>query len=231
MLLISIDTSTKGCSVALHENGEVLVSYDLHTQQSSSALLTTLIQNTVDHAGYTLNDVDAFAIAKGPGSYTGLRVGVSTAKGLCYALDKPLLAINTLEAMALQIVDFYPAGTLLCPMLDARRMEVYCAVYDNSLTIQQPTQALVVDENSFADLLDKQPVVFFGDGASKCKTVLQDKNNAIFCTSSITPSAKTIGELASIAYSKGEFENVSTFEPYYLKDFMGTQPKKKQGIV
>lgn len=231
MLLVSIDTSTKGCSVAVHQNGEVLASYDLHTQRSSSALLTTLIQNAVDHAGYTLTEVDAFAIAKGPGSYTGLRVGVSTAKGLCYALDKPLLAINTLEAMALQVVDFYNSDTLLCPMLDARRMEVYCTVYDNALTIRQPTQALVVDENSFANLLDQQPVVFFGDGASKCRTVLKDKDNAIFCTSPILPCAKTVGRLASIAFSKGEFENVSTFEPYYLKDFMGTQPKKKQGIV
>lgn len=231
MLLISIDTSTKGCSVALHQNGEVLVSYDLHTQQSSSALLTTLIQNAADHAGFALNEVDGFAVAKGPGSYTGLRVGVSTAKGLCYALDKPLLAINTLEAMTLQIAGFYDATTLLCPMLDARRMEVYSAIYDTSLTLRQPTQAIVVDENSFADLLSQQSVVFFGDGAAKCKPLLKNKDNAIFCKSSVIPSAKTIGDLASIAYSKGEFENVSTFEPYYLKDFMGTQPKKKQGIV
>lgn len=231
MLLISIDTSTKGCSVALHQNGEVLVSYDLHTQQSSSALLTTLIQNAADHAGFSLNEVDGFAVAKGPGSYTGLRVGVSTVKGLCYALDKPLLAINTLEAMTLQIADFYDATTLLCPMLDARRMEVYSAVYDTNLILRQPTQAIVVDENSFADLLSQQPVVFFGDGAAKCKPILENNPNAVFCKSSVIPSAKTIGYLASIAYSKGEFENVSTFEPYYLKDFMGTQPKKKQGIV
>jgi tRNA threonylcarbamoyladenosine biosynthesis protein TsaB len=231
MLLVSIDTSTKGCSVAVHNNGEVLVSYDLYKQQSSSALLTTLIQNAVDHAGFTFDEVDAFAIAKGPGSYTGLRVGVSTAKGLCYSLDKPLVAVNTLEAMAMQIADFYEPDILLCPMLDARRMEVYCAVYDNFLTVRQPTQACIVDENSFADLLSEHRVAFFGDGASKCRTVFQNNSNALFSASTIAPSAKTVGQLASIAYSKGQFENVSTFEPYYLKDFMGTQPKKKQAIV
>jgi tRNA threonylcarbamoyladenosine biosynthesis protein TsaB len=130
MLLISIDTSTRGCSVALHKEQQLMGAYELTTDRSSSAMLTTLIQNVVQDAGFELSDLDAVAVAKGPGSYTGLRVGISTAKGLCYALDKPLIAINTLEGMFEQVKDFYPSETLFCPMIDARRMEVYAAIFN-----------------------------------------------------------------------------------------------------
>lgn len=225
MLIISIDTSTRGCSVALHENGTALVCYDLHTPQSSSALLTTLIQNAVDHSGVSLSQLDAVAVAKGPGSYTGLRVGVSTAKGLCYALDRPLIAVNTLEAMAAQVVSFYPSDTLFCPMLDARRMEVYCALYDARLDQYSPTAAVIVEENSFADVLTDKRIVFFGDGAGKCESLLGEHTNALFCKEFIQPSAKTIGARASLRYVENHFENVVTFEPYYLKDFMGVKKK------
>ncbi|HEV7351492.1 tRNA (adenosine(37)-N6)-threonylcarbamoyltransferase complex dimerization subunit type 1 TsaB [Telluribacter sp.] len=227
MLILSIDTSTRGCSVALHRDGSLLLSYELNTDRSSSSMLTTLMQSAVEHAGFSLPDLDAVAVAKGPGSYTGLRVGVSTAKGLCYALDKPLIAINTLEAMAAQMQGFYTEDVLLCPMIDARRMEVYCAVFDYNLAPVRPTQALIVQPDSLAELLSTRPVVFFGDGAGKCKPLLGTHPNARFLSSLVEPSARTVGQLATEAFRKGQFEDIATFEPYYLKDFMSTQPRKK----
>lgn len=227
MLILSIDTSTRGCSVALHHDGNLVASYDLLTDRSSSAMLTTLMKNAVEHAGHTLAELDAIAVAKGPGSYTGLRVGVSTAKGLCYALDKPLLAISTLEALTAQLVSFYPAGHLFCPMIDARRMEVFAAVYDSQLQEIQPTQAVILDQDSFADLLAEQSVVFFGDGAAKSRPLLENHPNAYFPTQFVEPSARTIGQLATEAFRLEQFEDLASFEPYYLKDFMGTKPRKK----
>ena len=225
MLLLSIDTSIRGCSVAVHENSVLLASADLHTDRSSSSMLTTLMESAVSHAGFTLSDLDAVAVAKGPGSYTGLRVGVSSAKGLCYALDKPLIAINTLEAMALQLRSFFP-DHLLCPMIDARRMEVYAAVFDGDNNFVQNTQAIIMDENSFQDLLAEHKIVFFGDGAAKCEQLLGGNPNAIFLNKEIRPSAVTVGELAARAFRKAHFEDVATFEPYYLKDFMSPPSKK-----
>jgi tRNA threonylcarbamoyladenosine biosynthesis protein TsaB len=227
MLILSIETSTRGCSVALHQQGRLLNCYEIHTDRSSSSMLTTLIRTAVEHAGHTLPDLDAVAVAKGPGSYTGLRVGVSTAKGLCYALDKPMVAVNTLEAMAAQLQAHYSAEVLLCPMIDARRMEVYCAVFDSSLTPVVPTQALILQPDSFADWLGTSPVVFFGDGAAKSRPLLEGQANARFLPDLIEPSARTVGKLATEAYLRGQFEDVATFEPYYLKDFMGTQPRRK----
>lgn len=226
MLILSLDTSTTVCSVALHRDGAVVACYELFTEKSSSGMLTTLIQNAVLQSGYQLSELDAIAVAKGPGSYTGLRIGVSTAKGLCFALDKPLLAINTLEAMAWQLSGFYPASYALCPLLDARRMEVYCAVYDSEVREIQPTSAQIIDEQSFANLLAQQSVVFFGNGAAKCRAVLGHQPNAVFPESVVHPSAKTVGKLAALAYAENRFENVADFEPYYLKDFVGTKPKK-----
>lgn len=230
MLLLSIDTSIRGCSVAVHQDSTLLASADLHTDRSSSSMLTTLMERTVTHAGFTLNDLDAIAVAKGPGSYTGLRVGVSSVKGLCYALDKPMIAINTLEAMALQLNAFYP-GHLLCPMIDARRMEVYAAVFDSTNSFVQETQAVIMDENSFQDLLDAHKVVFFGDGAAKCEKLLEDHPNAIFPKREIRPSAVTIGELALKAFEEAQFEDVAAFEPYYLKDFMSPPSRKASSLA
>ena len=227
MLILSIDTSTRGCSVAVHSHGQLLASYDLLTDRSSSSMLTTLMKNAVEHAGYALADLDAVAVAKGPGSYTGLRVSVSTAKGLCYALDKPLIAIETLAAMTAQITAYYPEGYLFCPMIDARRMEVFAAVYDAQLHFVQPTRAVILDENSFGDLLQESPVVFFGDGAAKSRSLLEAHPNAHFPNHLIEPSARTVGMLASEAYAAGQFEDLASFEPYYLKDFVGTTAKKK----
>lgn len=215
--------------MALHQDDQLLASYSLLADKSSSGMLTTLIKNTVHDAGFELSDIDAFAVAKGPGSYTGLRIAVSTAKGLCFALDKPLIAVNTLEAMALQVKDFFPSPYLLCPLLDARRMEVYCAVFDKNLNYVEPTQAKIIDNESFSDLLAAQAVVFFGEGAPKCEIVLGGNPNAHFLKRPIYPSAKTVGELAKSLFDSQQFEEVATFEPYYLKDFMTTVPKKKVG--
>lgn len=189
-------------------------------------MLTTLIQQAVEHAGFSLSDLDAVAVAKGPGSYTGLRIAVSTAKGLCFALDKPLLSVNTLEALALQVSGFFADDSLFCPMLDARRMEVYCAVFDRALQYVEPTQAKIIDTESFAELLSTRKVVFFGDGAAKCRAVLEAYENAVFLPIDLYPSAKTVGQLAAGLFENRQFEEVETFEPYYLKEFMTTVPKK-----
>jgi len=226
MLILSLDTSTAACSVALHQNGTLLGCYELFTERTSASMLTTLLEQVVTHGGYSLNQIDAVAVAKGPGSYTGLRIGVSTAKGLCFALDKPLIAINTLAGMTEQVRAFYPSGYTFCPMIDARRMEVYCALYTTSGEELEATSAQIIDETSFSQRLAEGPVVFFGDGAAKCRTVLTDSLNAIFVDQLIIPSARTIGKLATVAYEKGAFEDIATFEPFYLKDFMTTKPKK-----
>ncbi len=227
MLILSLDTSTRSCSVAVHQNDQLLACYALFTDKSSSGMLTTLIQNTVEHTGFQLSDIDVIALAKGPGSYTGLRIATSTVKGLCFALDKPLVAINTLHAMAAQLSGSLPTDYLLCPMIDARRMEVFCGVFDQNLNIVQDTQALVIDENSFLELLTTQKIIFFGDGADKCKAALGNSPNAVFIETQIYPSAKTVGELALKAIDSQQFEDIETFEPFYLKDFVGTTPRVK----
>lgn len=226
MLLLSLDTSTTVCSVALHRDGALLGCYELFTERTSSAMLTTLIGDVVQHTGHELNQLDAVAVAKGPGSYTGLRIGVSTAKGLCFALDKPLLAINTLAAMTEQIRAFYPADYTLCPMIDARRMEIYCAFYKAADGQElQPTSAQIIDDQSFSDWLARGPVVFFGDGAAKCRAVLGEHPNALFVNQLVVASARTVGVLATPAFAAGQFEDIATVEPFYLKEFMTAKPK------
>ena len=238
-IILSIETSTKACSAAVHQDGKLLSVSELYHEKSSSGMLTTLIEHVVRTASLTLQDLDAIAVAKGPGSYTGLRIGVSTAKGLCFTLEKPLIAINTLEAMARSIYDFrftnyvnspftIHHSQLLIPMLDARRMEVYCAVYqENTMECLESTQAKIIDETSFADLLQNHKIIFFGDGAEKCRAILESNPNTVFLNEIVFPSAKSVGVLATKAFENSQFENVADFEPYYLKEFVGTTPKKK----
>ena len=238
--ILSLETSTKVCSVAIHQNGKCLTINELHSEKSSSAMLTVMIHNALKITNLSFEEIDAVAVSKGPGSYTGLRIGVSTAKGLCFTLEKPLIAVNTLEAMAVQLSEFriqdsekifthsliHSFTHLLCSMLDARRMEVYCAVFDAE-TLEEflPTEAKIIDENSFSDLLLQHKIIFFGDGAEKCKSFLGENKNAIFLENLIYPSAKTVGILATKAFEKQDFEDLETFEPFYLKDFMTTTPK------
>ncbi|AHM62539.1 hypothetical protein D770_21450 [Flammeovirgaceae bacterium 311] len=222
--ILSIETATKVCSVSLHLDGELIVSQHLHIDKSHSGLLTVLIQNCVQYAAIAMIDIAAVAVSAGPGSYTGLRIGTSTAKGLCYALEVPLIAVNTLEAMAHEVARFAPSKALLCPMIDARRMEVYCMLLDKQLAIIEPQQPKVIDGQSFGQELQGQQIYFFGDGAAKCKDVLGHQPNAYF-VAGVVPSAVPVGALAYQRLEQQKFEDLAYFEPVYLKEFQGSKPK------
>ena len=222
--ILCLETSTKACSVALGQNGKVrAVKESLDEKYSHAENLTLYIEEVCCQANIRLQDVDAIAVSKGPGSFTGLRIGVSTAKGLCYALDKTLIAINSLEAMALGQISNLKSqiSNLFCPMIDARRMEVYCAIYDEQRNEIIKTSAEIIDENSFSDLFKKNKIYFFGDGAEKCKSKISHPN-AIFIDG-VNPSAKFMTPIAEKYFSKKKFEDVAYFEPFYLKDFVDSK--------
>ena len=215
--ILNIETSTKACSVALHKNGELIVCRENVTANfSHSEKLLKFISELFSDEKLSLSDLDAIAVSMGPGSYTGLRIGVSTAKGLCYGLDIPLISISTLKAMSFGMALEIKAD-LYCPMIDARRMEVYSAFFDINNTEVRKIQADIIDENSYKKELEKK-VVFFGDGSEKLIEKIKDKN-AIF-VSDIHPSAKNMGLLSYQKYAKSLFEDLAYFEPFYLKDFV-----------
>ncbi|AFD07613.1 tRNA (adenosine(37)-N6)-threonylcarbamoyltransferase complex dimerization subunit type 1 TsaB [Solitalea canadensis] len=225
-LILSLETATACCSVALSENDSI-ISYKEETSPNIHAgSLTLFIEEVMKTPGKQLTDVDAIAVSMGPGSYTGLRIGVSTAKGLCYSLDKPLIAVNTLKAMAkgFQLTINSNKTTLLCPMIDARRMEVFTAIFDQQLDEVIPTSAVIIDASSFSDILNDKQITFFGNGAEKCSSILTS-THALFDNGSYN-SARFIAPLAFEKFLRNEFENVAYFEPFYLKDFVSTQPKK-----
>jgi tRNA threonylcarbamoyladenosine biosynthesis protein TsaB len=222
-LILQLETATTSCSVALALNGEVLSLKQLNERNAHASHLTQLIEAVLAEAGKTMQDLQAVAVSMGPGSYTGLRIGVSTAKGLCYALDIPLIAVNTLEAMAQRLAE-PPSNSLYCPMIDARRMEVYCAIYDSSGKEVLPVGARIIDAASFSDYLSSSKVVFFGDGAMKCQDVLIQAKKAVFVADFVN-SAQDLTALAWRKYVDKAFEDVAYFEPFYLKDFLVTQPK------
>ena len=224
-LILNIETATSVCSVALGTEGQLLGCRETVDGRSHATHLTIIIEELLAECDRKLQDIDAIAVSKGPGSYTGLRIGTSTAKGLCYALDKPLIAIDTLQSMANVAVDDRETTALLCPMLDARRMEVYCAMYDVDLQEKFPVSALVVDEDTFSDILDKQNVLFFGDGAAKCQPVL-GANPAAKFNLDYQLSASSMTMLSDATFTAGVFEDVAYFEPYYLKEFVAGTPKK-----
>lgn len=224
--ILQIETATQVCSAAISRNGETIALKEEMASNIHAGSLTLFIKAAMDASGLQFNDLDAVAVSKGPGSYTGLRIGVSTAKGLCFALDKPLIAIDTLKMMAdgfLKLNEGY--GGLICPMIDARRMEVFTAVFDSSLNNVIPTEAKIIDEQSFAADIALNQVTFLGDGAMKCKAVLEQAN-AVFTEQNFN-SAANMSKLANVAYLAGHFEDVAYFEPFYLKDFVLTTPKKK----
>ncbi len=225
--ILQIETATAVCSVALSINGETISVKEEQGQNLHAANLTLFIDEVIKAAGLSYSELDAIAVSKGPGSYTGLRIGVSTAKGLCYALDKPLIAVETLEMMAAGFLAENPAYSgLICPMIDARRMEVYTSVFASSLNVLLPTEAKIIDETSFADLLSQHPITFLGDGAAKCAEVLTQQN-AKFDSANFN-SAAYMSKLAIHAFDNSDFEDVAYFEPFYLKDFVVTQSKKQQ---
>ena len=224
--ILQIETATPVCSVALSIDGKTIVLKEESAQNIHAAKLTLFIAEVMHSAGVKYADLDAVAVSKGPGSYTGLRIGVSTAKGLCFALDKPLIAINTLQMMANGYVLQNPNYEgLICAMIDARRMEVFTAIYDGILNEVEPTNAKIVDEQSFRVELEKGKVTFIGDGAEKCRTILNHQN-AHFSLHNYN-SAANMSALALQAYKNQTFEDVAYFEPFYLKDFVLTTPKNK----
>ena len=224
--ILQIETATQVCSAAISKDGKTIALKELMASNIHAGSLTLFIQEAMDIAGISFADLDAVAVSKGPGSYTGLRIGVSTAKGLCFALDKPLIAINTLQMMAAAVAQLEPQyDGRICPMIDARRMEVFTAVYDRKLETLMHTNAKIIDAQSFSEELNTGPLLFIGDGAAKCKEVLQHKN-AVFSDANFN-SAAHMSMLAYEAFSKKQFEDVAYFEPFYLKDFVFTTPKKK----
>lgn len=234
--ILLIETSTRVCSVGVARDGKLLSLQEDHSMNySHSAVLTLFIEKVLHDAGLSVKDLDAVAVSQGPGSYTGLRIGVSAAKGICFALDLPLLAADTLQAMAricleekADVLGDHPPGRLpllLCPMIDARRMEVYHAMFDEKLNTVEATQAKVIEENSFSAWFGNHRIVFFGDGASKCRPLLQHPNALVF--DDVFPSVKGMITQAFEKFSAGDFVDVAYFEPFYLKDFVAGPPKVK----
>ena len=233
--IILIETSTALCSVALAENGAIVDYRESSAPKAHASLTAVFIQEMLEDRGLTVNDCDAVCVSMGPGSYTGLRVGVSTAKGLCFGARKPLIAVGTLDTLVAQADD--SAGyKYIVPMIDARRMEVYTATFvrntgapagccsDSDWKQTTDTAPMIIDENSFADILADGPVLFIGDGAGKCADVIKHPN-AHFCQ--CHPKASSMLSPALAAYKEKRFEDVAYFEPFYLKEFVATVSKKK----
>lgn len=233
-MILCLETATPVCSVALNEECCTLALRETEGQNAHSEKITNFIREVMETAGIGYRQLDAVAISKGPGSYTGLRIGVSTAKGICYAADLPLMAIDTLEAMAQGMKAKFSSqiaeNDLLVPMIDARRMEVYAAIFDAKLNKINDTAALVIDENSFADLRKEHRLWLFGDGAPKLRKLFENQSN-INIIEGFKPSAAFMRPLAEKALREHDFVDVAYFEPYYLKDFIAGKPHVKGLVV
>ncbi len=227
-LILQIETATASCSVALARGGMILAFKQVNERNMHAEVITQFIDELIISAGVHYHELDAIAVSCGPGSYTGLRIGVSTAKGLCFALDKPLIAIETLEAMAFGVINSneyaLDSNTLLCPMIDARRMEVFTTVFNANGHKIEPTSAAIIDENSFTELLINNKILFFGDGAEKCRSILSINANALFLPGFVN-SAVYLTQKAFEKFRNKEFEDTAYFEPYYLKDFIAGKKK------
>ncbi|MBK8873233.1 MAG: tRNA (adenosine(37)-N6)-threonylcarbamoyltransferase complex dimerization subunit type 1 TsaB [Bacteroidetes bacterium] len=226
-LILNIETATEVCSVVLASDGNIIAREEEAEGRNHALLLTTFIENCLKLAGVAFADLDAIAVSKGPGSFTGLRIGVSTAKGLCYALDKPLISVNSLQSMAAVVIGngHHQEADLLCPMIDARRMEVYTALFDKKAEFVMETSAQIIDNKSFESFLGSKKVLFFGDGMQKCRELLNSSENALFLDE-ITNSAVGMVHFSENSYKIGQFESTAYFEPFYLKDFfVARQPE------
>ena len=221
-LLVSLETSTSVCSVAVHKDGELIATQAYYQEKSAATLLPVIIQEMLKNSGIELKSIDGIAVSSGPGSYTGLRIGVSTAKGMAFGLNKPLISVSSLDAMARSVEQFPFTDVYLCPMIDARRMEVYCKLMDDKNQIWE-ARPLVVEPDSFESFNDK-PLYLFGDGSAKTKEVLSQEN--IVWIPNIHPNATEIGVLAEQKFNSGAFEDVAYFEPIYLKEFLAKPAKK-----
>jgi len=220
-ILLNLETATTNCSVTVARDGKtVAVREHNSASYSHSEQLHNFIREALDEASFSFSDLDAIAVSMGPGSYTGLRIGVSAAKGLCFALDLPLIATSTLYCMALQKkVD---SGVII-PLLDARRMEVYAAVFDANYTQLQPTDAVIVQKDSFLSYAEQGKVFLIGNGAEKCMDLLEHPN--FIFDNSVLPTATTMSQRSFEKFQDSDFENVAYFEPFYLKDFILQQKK------
>ena len=229
-MILCIETATPVCSVALNEGCCTIALRETEGQNAHSEKITNFIREVMETAEIDYRQLDAVAVSKGPGSYTGLRIGVSTAKGICYAADLPLMAIDTLEAMAYGMKTKLGSqlfeNDLLIPMIDARRMEVYAAVFNANLNKINETTALVIDENSFEDLRKDHHLWLFGDGAPKLEKLFENQPN-ISIVNGFKPSAAYMRLMAEKALRENDFVDVAYFEPYYLKDFVAGKPHVK----
>lgn len=224
--ILHIETSTKACSVALSENGSLIFHKEDLEGPNHSVVCGVFVDEALSFANSHAIPVDAVAVSEGPGSYTGLRIGVSLAKGVCYGRDLPLLSVPTLKLLCVPVLlgkEELPEDALLVPMIDARRMEVYSAVYSRALQEVRPIGADIVDADIYLPYLEKHPVYFFGDGAMKCKNVIQHKNAHFI--EGIIPLAKWMFPLAERSLHLGEKQDVAYFEPFYLKDFVAIKSK------
>ena len=225
--ILHIETSTEVCSVALSEEGACIFSQEDNEGQQHAIKLGTFVDEALSFADSHAIPVDAVAVSCGPGSYTGLRIGVSMAKGICYGRNLPLIGLPTLEVMCVPILLRHdlPENALLCPMIDARRMEVYASIYDRSLNMVRSTTADIVDENSYQEFLDESPMYFFGNGSQKCKEKITHPNAHFI--EGIRPLAKWMFPLAEKAVAQNDYKDVAYFEPFYLKEFVATVSKSK----
>ncbi len=218
--ILLIETSTAVLSVALSENGTVVASRECHEPRLQASLTAPLVKEVLDSKGLAVRDCDAICVGKGPGSYTGLRVGVSTAKGLAFGAGLPLIAIGSLDILVQAAID---GNHTVIPMIDARRMEVYTAVFSPAGEQLTPVEAKIIGQDSFADYLEKGPVLFIGDGALKCQDVITHPNASF---KEAWPLASNMAPLAEAAYNEKRFEDLAYFEPFYLKDFVATVSRK-----
>ena len=224
--ILHIETSTSACSVAVSEDGQVVFKKEDLNGPSHAVSLGIFVDEALSFADSHAMPLDAVAVSCGPGSYTGLRIGVSMAKGICYGRNLKLIGLPTLKVQCVPVLlyhDELPDDALLCPMIDARRMEVYAAVYDRALKPVRDIAADIVDENSYREFLDQHPVYFFGDGAAKCKEKITHPNAHFI--DGIRPLASMMFPLAEKAIAEEKFEDVAYFEPFYLKEFVAGKPK------
>ncbi|PNQ73995.1 tRNA (adenosine(37)-N6)-threonylcarbamoyltransferase complex dimerization subunit type 1 TsaB [Hanstruepera neustonica] len=222
-IILSIETATTNCSVSLSKNGETFaLKEDYKDGFSHAEKLHVFIEDILVENDIKKTDIDAIAVSKGPGSYTGLRIGVSAAKGLCFALNIPLISVSTLESLAHQV---HAKRGLIVPMLDARRMEVYSEIFDFNHVSMRGIEAEILEESSYEEFLKNDLVHFIGSGVGKTKSLLSS-DNAIFIEDKL-PSADQMSALAYAKYQISDTEDVAYFEPYYLKDFVALKPKSK----
>ena len=224
--ILHIETSTSVCSVSVSEDGLSIFSKEDHNGPSHAVSLGAFVDEALSFVDSHAMMLDAVAVSCGPGSYTGLRIGVSMAKGVCYGRNIPLIGLPTLEVLCVPVLLYHelPEDVLLCPMIDARRMEVYSAIYDRALNVKREIAADIVDESSYLNFLEEHPVYFFGDGALKCRDKITHPNAHFI--ENIEPLARMMFPLAEKCVAKQDFKDVAYFEPFYLKEFVASKPKK-----